>query len=242
MNYFMEQLPQNVLDKLNSISSKRPATVIQHILKHGFITTEELKDTYGYNHPPRAIRDVRELGIPIETYRVVGTDGRTIAAYRFGDFSTWTDTISKSSGRTALSKALKKALIEKYGSKCFIYFESMDESLLQVDHRIPYEISGEQNEKDIENFMLLSPSANRAKSWTCEHCKNWETKDVLFCVSCFWSHPEQYTHVAGKNQKRITITFTGDEISDYEHLISLVGENKAEETIKKLIFDFIDNK
>ena len=58
MNYPMEQLPQNVLDKLNSVSAKRPATVIQHILKYGFITTEELKETYGYHHPPRAIRDV----------------------------------------------------------------------------------------------------------------------------------------------------------------------------------------
>lgn len=41
-----------------------------------------------------------------------------------------------------------------------------------VNHRIPYEIGGEHDEKDMECFMLLSPSANRAKSWTCEHCEN----------------------------------------------------------------------
>ena len=40
----MKQFPQSFLDKLNSVTNKRPATVIQHILKHGYITTEELKD------------------------------------------------------------------------------------------------------------------------------------------------------------------------------------------------------
>ena len=65
----MNKLPQSFIDKLNSVPNKRPATVIRHILEHGYITTEELKDIYGYNHPPRAIRDVREQGILIETYR-----------------------------------------------------------------------------------------------------------------------------------------------------------------------------
>jgi hypothetical protein len=38
-----------------AITAKRPKTVIDHILKNGFITTLELKDTYGYNHPPAAL-------------------------------------------------------------------------------------------------------------------------------------------------------------------------------------------
>ena len=71
----MNELPQSFIDKLNSVTNKRPATVIRHILEHGYITTEELKDVYGYNHPPRAIRDVREQGIPIETYRIKGEEG-----------------------------------------------------------------------------------------------------------------------------------------------------------------------
>ena len=47
---------------MQSITDKRPKTVIDHILKHGHITTDELKVQYGYNHPPRAARDVRESG------------------------------------------------------------------------------------------------------------------------------------------------------------------------------------
>lgn len=175
----MSDYPKEFLDLLESVSDKRPRTVIQHILKNGYITTQELKDDYGYNHPPRAARDVRELGIPLVTYRVPGPDGRKIAAYKFGDPSEAKNMLSKASGRTVLSKALKQALVEKYGPKCFIYLETMDENILQVDHRIPYEIGGEQDEEDLDCFMLLSPSANRAKSWTCEHCTNWETNPRL---------------------------------------------------------------
>ena len=231
----MNKLPQSFIDKLRSVTAKRPATVIRHILKHGHITTEELKDIYGYNHPPRAIRDVREQGIPIETYRVKGEDGRTIAAYRFGDPRDVDKSVRKSVGRTALSKTLKQALIEKYGARCFIYSEPLDEALLQVDHRIPYEIGGEQDGQDLDMYMLLSPSANRAKSWTCEHCTNWERRDASFCMDCFWAYPEHYTHIAGHHCRRIVLTFTGNEIEDYDKLVNLVGEENAERAIKDLI-------
>ncbi|MBR1800581.1 MAG: HNH endonuclease [Bacteroidaceae bacterium] len=234
----MKKLPKAFLAKLKAVTKKRPKAVIDHILKHGFVTTEELKQM-GYEHAPRAARDVREQGIPLETFRVKDSNGRSIAAYRFGDLSKSEDKLSKTAGRTMLSKALKKALIEKYGSKCFIYLQPMEERLLQVDHRVPYEIAGEQDGHDINCFMLLSPSANRAKSWTCEHCPNWEQKDPSYCIKCFWAHPEDYTHVAGKEQRQIILTFTGDEIEDYIRLIELVGTDKAEETIKEMINRFI---
>ena len=70
----MTEYPKEFLDLLESVTAKRPRTVIQHILKNGYITSEELKDVYGYNHPPRAVRDVREYGIPLVTYRVQGSD------------------------------------------------------------------------------------------------------------------------------------------------------------------------
>lgn len=142
--------------------------------------------------------------------------------------------VSKILGRTAFTKALKAALIEKYGSRCFIYQQLLNPSLLQIDHRVPYEIGGDQS-NDVDAYMLLSPSANRAKSWACEHCKNWTEKDLQFCAGCFWCHPENYSHIAGNKEKRIVITFTGDEIEDYNKLIKQVGEIDAEQYIKNLI-------
>ena len=212
-----ENLPADFLRILSEVTAKRPRTVVQHILQHGYITSEELKDTYGYNHPPRAIRDVRELGIPIVTYRVTDASGRSIAAYKFGDPATMVALPIKAQGRSPLSKKLKEELIKKYGTRCFIYLQEMAPELLQVDHRIPYEIGGEKDIGEISNFMLLSPSANRAKSWACEHCANWNTKDEAMCQTCFWAYPEKYEHIAGRAARVVTLMFSGkEELEDFK--------------------------
>ena len=206
------------LELCKSVTAKRPKTVIDHILEHGFITTEQLKDVYGYDHPPRAVRDVREHGIPVDTYRVVGANGRKIAAYRFGEAGG--KRLCKFSGRTGLSKKLKEALVEKYGCKCFIYLEEMPVADLQIDHRVPYEISGD-HEGDLipENFMLLSGSANRAKSWSCEQCDNWNNaKDRTICLSCYWAYPENYSHIAMNPIRRLDLVWQGDAVEQYDLL------------------------
>jgi hypothetical protein len=136
-----EKLPKNFLDKLKAVTGKRPKTVIDHILKHGFITTEDLKDIYGYSHPPRAKKDVTDLGIPIETFKAKGKDGRTIAAYRFGDPSQMRG--SEHVGRVIFPEKFKKLLIEKYGCKCSICDGEFEPLFLQIDHRIPYEVAGQ---------------------------------------------------------------------------------------------------
>lgn len=211
-----QQLPDNFVKYCKSVTAKRPKAVIDHILEYGFVTTEELKQRYGYNHPPRAARDVREHGIPLETFRVTGTDGRKIAAYKFGDITK--ARFSRLSGRTGLSKQLKVELIKKYGCKCFIYLEKVEKSELQIDHRVPFEVDGEP-ELETENFMLLCGSANRAKSWSCEHCENWNSiKDKSICLSCYWAYPENYTHIAMRQVRRIDLIWQGDEIKTYEKL------------------------
>ncbi|MFZ1082463.1 MAG: helix-turn-helix domain-containing protein [Candidatus Kryptoniota bacterium] len=231
--------PKEFIELCKSVTGKRPKTVIDHILKHGRITTEELKNKYGYNHPPRAVRDVREHGIPIETFRVTGSDGRKIAAYRFGDISK--KHFSRLSGRTGLSKKIKEYLIEKYGSKCFIYLENMEANELQIDHRVPYEVGGdkEDSELNMDDFMLLSGSANRAKSWSCEHCENWRTlKDKKICLSCYWAYPERYSHVAMKQVRRIDLIWQAKEVDQYEKLKA--DADKSEETIPEFVKELID--
>ncbi|NEU74735.1 HNH endonuclease [Hassallia byssoidea VB512170] len=211
-----QQLPDEFIQLCQSVTAKRPKAVIDHILQYGFITTEELKQRYGYNHPPRAARDVREHGIPLETFRVTGTDQRKIAAYKFGDISK--ARFSRLSGRTGFSKLLKDELINKYGCKCFIYLEEVDKRELQIDHRVPFEVDGEPD-LEPENFMLLCGSANRAKSWSCEHCENWKSiKDKSICLSCYWAYPENYTHIAMRQVRRIDLIWQGDDIENYERL------------------------
>lgn len=212
-------LPKDFVKLCKKVTAKRPRTVIDHILKHGFITTQELKDKYGYNHPPRAARDVKENGIPLEMFRVEGADGRKIAAYRFGDPKK--SRFGKLFGRTAFTKELKQALIDKWGRRCAIYLEPFDERQLQIDHRIPFEVAGDSAEAEwkAEDFMLLCGSANRAKSWSCEHCANWlEQKDSAICRSCYWAYPENYSHIAMRPARRLDIMWMGAEVAIYDRL------------------------
>ena len=212
-----QQYPREFLELRASVTGKRAKTVIDHILKHGHITTEQLKNKYGYDHPPRAARDVRELGIQLETFRVAAANGRKIAAYRFADPTK--KQFRRFSGRTGLSKEIKEHLIRKYGCQCFIYLEKMDEPHLQIDHRIPYEVAGDSKELHTEDFMLLCGSANRAKSWSCEHCENWKSiKDKNVCLSCYWAYPEKYDHVAMRQIRRIDLVWQGEEVAQYDKL------------------------
>ncbi|MBF0475904.1 MAG: HNH endonuclease [Deltaproteobacteria bacterium] len=231
--------PEEFIKLCKSVTAKRPKTVIDHILEHGQITTEELKNKYGYNHPPRAVRDVREHGIPIETFRVTGSDGRKIAAYRFGDEIK--KRFRKLLGRTGVSKKIKEFLIDKYGCKCFIYLEGMGESELQIDHRVPYEVGGdgENAELNPDDFMLLSGSANRAKSWSCEHCENWQTlRKKEICLSCYWAYPADYSHIAMRHVRRIDLIWQDKEIEQYERLKS--DAKKSGQTIPEFVKQIIE--
>ncbi len=219
MKYNMENIPDDFITKLNSVTNKRARCVIDTILEKGFCSTEDLKDA-GYEHAPRAARDVRELGIPLETFKIKDRSGKSIGAYRFGDWEEYKkqNLLSKTAGRTQLSNRLKQQLIEQYGSICFLYGEEYPENQLQVDHRIPYEILGEQDENNLQNFMLLCPSGNRAKSWACEHCENWVDKDKDMCKNCYYAHPEGYLHIAGEQERKIDIVFKNEDIEIYELL------------------------
>ncbi len=213
------KLPSEFLKRCKAVTAKRPRTVIDHILKHGQITTEELKERYGYNHPPRAARDVREQGIPLETFRVVGSDGRKIGAYRFGDPRK--TRFSRLTGRTAFGNKLKAQLIRLNGCRCAIYLEEFGETLLQIDHRIPFEVAGDAGERmnNPASYMLLCGSANRAKSWSCEHCVNWkEMKKPEICSKCYWAYPEDYEHIAMQQIRRMDIMWAGKEVAAYDRL------------------------
>lgn len=92
--------------------------------------------------------------------------------------------------------------------------------------------------------MLLSASANRAKSWSCEHCQNWKEKDKNNCLSCYWAYPESYKHVAMRDIRRLDLLWSENEVIEYDKLIeeaSKVKEN-APEYVKKILRKHLHNK
>lgn len=212
-------LPPEFLARLEQITAKRARTVIDHILQHGQITSEDLREIYGYNHPPRAIRDVREEGIPIVTFRTTSSDGRSIAAYRFGDPSDIQN--RKLGGRKTFSKSFREQLLASQGNRCAICNTPYENRYLQIDHRVPYEIKGDDNKAlDESEYMLVCMSCNRAKSWSCEHCDNWYKKDVAVCRRCYWASPHEYEHIALLDERRLDLSWQGDEAEIFEAMRS----------------------
>ncbi len=222
---------------LENITNKRARIVIEHILENGFVTTEQLEKHYGYNHPPRAARDVREFGIPLETFRVKDSAGRTIAAYRFGDVNN----IQKGrlEGRQTFPKQFRDELYAQSGDKCSICNGSFEQRYLQVDHRVPYEVAGDmQDDLNPKDFMLVCGSCNRAKSWSCEHCANWQNeKSSQVCLKCYWANPENYVHVALREVRRTDILWDESEVELYEKLKASAVQNQfpIPEYVKKVI-------
>lgn len=205
-------LPRALARRIATVHAKRPRTVLDHILKHGHVTTEELQELYGYEHPPRAARDVRELGIPLETFRVRDKKGRRIAAYRLNVAAFREE--REPGGRRSFPKQFKDSLLARYGPRCASCGISLEPRYLQIDHRVPYEVAGEVGRLAVSEFMLLCPSCNRSKSWTCEHCRNWqEEKSTEVCRACYWGSPSIYTHIALAQVRRVEVTWTGDEVN-----------------------------
>jgi hypothetical protein len=220
-----DKLPKEFLELLESISAKRAKKVIDHILKHGFVTTEELRELYHYNHEPRGAQDVKDLGIPLQSFRVKNKQDRTIAAYRFGDLSAVRKDVL--SGRKTISKKFKQSLVDRYGSRCGICLTEMEARYLQVDHRVPFQVAGEGSGGDREtgDYMLLCGSCNRAKSWSCEHCLNWkQDHEPGVCKTCYWASPEKYKHVAMQELRRLDVTWGHNEVKQYDQFAKLAKQ------------------
>lgn len=196
--------------------NKRAIAALKVLLKKGEVTTDDLNDL-GYNHPPRAIGDVRDAGIPIKTGSATSSkSGKRMAVYTFGDPADIQS--GRIGGRSAFPKAFKTALLQRYGSKDCITGAVLDERVLQIDHRIPYRVAGDAglSDHDVEHFMLLDASSQRQKSWSCENCPNMKGKrDLSICKSCYWASPEDYKHIATAQIRRADVVWQGKDVEAY---------------------------
>lgn len=211
-------ISQELKNRIEAVKAKRPRIFLDHICQHGFVTTEELRDLYGYNHPPRAARDAREQGFEIETFSIKGSDNRNMAAYRFPE--TTDGDQRKVRGRRAFRKSVKQHLTARDGEVCAVCGAQFPGRALQIDHRVPYEIQGDAvGEPSPEGLMLVCGSCNRAKSWSCEACENWKhLKSAATCETCFWGSPAAYTHVAMVDRRILTLVWDGSEVETYDRL------------------------
>lgn len=227
----LDRVLMNYIQKVIPVASSRAKYVIEEILRNGFIDSETIRNA-GYVHGARAIGDVRDQGIPLDMIRVKSSDGRSIARYVFGKSSEIR--FHKFGGRINFPLSLKQKLINDAGPICAISKKEFPSELLQIDHRIPFYISGDTVARNPQNFMLLSASMQRSKSWACENCENIRVHfDLNICKKCYWAFPEDYEHIAMRNERRVDLIFTDTETSIYDAV--KLRANEAKESLQDFI-------
>ena len=213
-------IPKELAARIAAVTNKRARFVLDAIAREGLVTTEQISGA-GYEHPPRAARDARELGFRLRTIKVKHTtNGRTIAAYVFDEGELDASKV----GRRLLPKRQRDVIIHAAGDKCHTCGADHN---LQVDHRIPYDVVGEPSPNEEQPYQVLCGSCNRKKAWDCEHCQNClEKKRPGICRSCYWADPTAYTHVAMRQQRRADVVWAGSEVKDFERLSRDAKRNK----------------
>lgn len=191
--------------------SKRAETARDILLERGVVTTAELNQL-GYDHPPRAIGDLRDAGVTV-IRKMISVGGRRMAQYSLVDTKG-----SMERGRIPLPKRFREALYDEYHYRCAICGGTYTSRELQADHRVPFRISGDPKVLALDDFMPLCGSDNRAKSWTCEHCVNWERKDTSMCRTCYWASPDEYSHIAGVAERRLILAIRGDDVVTFDSI------------------------
>jgi hypothetical protein len=210
-------VPPELQVRIANVTNKRARRLLELILEHGEVTTEELTEQYGYNHPPRAKKDATDLGFPVVSRSVRSRDGsRRISAYSLDLNAAF---VEGRSGRKVIPKAVRDELLRRAAGRCAMCGSVFADRALQVDHKIPYEIAGERDTPDINDFQMLCGSCNRSKSWTCEtECPNWLERDPSTCATCMWGSPDDYEHIATRQRRQVTLTWDDDEAASFDRL------------------------
>lgn len=222
----------------NNDISLRGKKVLKFLVEHGSITTPDISNM-GYNHPHRAIRDVRDAGIPIITTWETDAHKKRHAKYTFGNSSDIKEHMIQ--GRVTFPKSFKKKLLKIQGNKCALCNQSFDPEYLQIDHRVPYEYNGDSKNLDTNDYMLLCAECNRIKDRATQiGCAKtcFKTNDIKIIRSCYWASPENYTHICMKPIRRLTLMWLDKtQVNSYDAMAKKAKELKLspQQYIKKLI-------
>lgn len=232
-------LDGDLVEEILRRTSGRSRLVVEEILEHGHVTTTRL-GTLGLEHPPRAAADVRDRGIPLLTV-TKPVRGKKIGHYRFPDGLSELD--RSASGRVAISKKFQQEVIDHYGPHDIFTGTMMAPGSLQIDHRVPFRISGDpEGPFDVDDFMPVSAAMNRAKSWECEACPNWQEKSLPKCESCYWAGPDRdYEHVATVPVRRLDLVWQVEEVHEFDRLLRYSEEVGRKSTVvaKEMIAEFL---
>lgn len=210
--------------------TKRGRALFEYLVKHGEISTEEIRKHLKEKHPPSAVRDLRDRGVAVKRVMRNG-----VGVYSLDPEGSLREGLV---GRKGFSKDFKQRLIDRYGSHCLLCGQEFESRFLQPDHRVPQRVGGDEEdaERNLDNYMPVCRSCNRSKSFECERCPNWNEQSRDVCISCFWARPDSYEHVAKRVEKRSIVVWTGaEDLAVHEALTKVNPHRSVVENIKDVL-------
>lgn len=235
-----EEYADEIYNKLYARGRK----AIDALKQNGVVTKYDLiRAGIAPTQTARAIRDLKDHGIPIQALSRVKTpeSKNPVVRYTFGErrdiHPEWQN------GRRLVPAGMKGKLIRIYGSRCAYCGEKLEPRKLQVDHRLPVKYFGELNEKEKgnpQNYLLLCPECNRKKAEAVdEGCAKtcYKTDDMSIIKSCYWYDPINYTHVCMKPVGKLEVKWNEDDIDEYKALMKTAKKRgiSPQEVVKQLV-------
>ena len=72
------------------------------------------------------------------------------------------------------------------------------------------------------------------QSWPAA-CSIARRKDASMCEKCYWAYPESYKHVAGKQERVVSLQLTGEDAVKYDEYVREHGGKALYEIVRKTI-------
>jgi len=214
-----------VLSSSETKISKRARLVGLHILEKGYATASAIRRSLTRaEHVWQAKSELNVL-IPVSSEEREPDTHEVMYKFDLDKIRSSGIVLQQADQARTLTAKQRREIEAKYNNQCV--FCHTQGAKLQVEHLIPFGISG--NENGMDWLALACPSCNRRKGYACKHqCPNWSKSDAEVCKRCFWGSPDDYDHVATKPQILVLETFSdSSEIEAFKQARSKLSSREA---------------
>lgn len=223
---------QEYVDSIYDHLYLRGKKAVDALNEKGEVTKFDLIDKgVAASQTARAIRDLKDHGIPIVTKGRINTNRskNPMVLYCYGKVadinSSW------GIGRDNRNYRIKDELMEKYGNHCAFCGRRFNPSELQVDHRLPLKYFGDHSysEDSLEDYLLVCARCNRLKNTAVDQCAKtcYKTGDWEVIKSCYWYNPFNYSHICMRPIRRQVLDFEGNEVNLYNDLMQIAKDKEV---------------
>lgn len=195
------------------------------LIEKGVITKYDFETTrVPISQAPRAIRDLKDHGIPVKTLERVNVPQAKSKVNQYTLGSADDIDASKKYGRLYDPSGMKEKLAKLHGSTCVFCGKHLAPKDRELDHKLPVNIFGDLSSVERlnpNNYQLVCRKCNRLKREAVSHGAFDDRQDGMDVVKHnYWYDPVQYR----KNEKdnlfnqSIVVWNSGEDIRTYNQI------------------------